>query len=94
MWSGDTPRGPEVVGEPSRRYGSGRGNLPKVRKWSENPPRGLEVVWSPTRRSGSGRKLSRRFKRGRETLGGSEVVGTSSRRSGTGREVLPQCRVR
>ena len=42
-WSGDPPKGPEVVGGP-----------PEVRKWSRDPPGGMEVVKGPSRRSGSG----------------------------------------
>ena len=43
---GDPPGGPEVVGGPFLRSGSGRGTLPVVRKWSVDPP---EVrKWSGT----------------------------------------------
>ena len=53
-WSGDSPGGLEVVGDPpecpevvgrnSRRSGSCRKIRPEVRKWSGDPPRGPEVV--------------------------------------------------
>ena len=45
-WSGEPPGSPEMVGGPSRRSGSGRGD----------PPGGPEVVEGPSRRSGSGRE--------------------------------------
>ena len=48
QWLGGPPKGPEVVGWPSRRSRSGRETLPVVRKLSGNPLGGPEVVSSST----------------------------------------------
>ena len=60
-WSGGNPRGPGVVGRPSRRSGrptlrsgSGLEALPKVREWSGGPHKDPEIVGRHSRRSGSG----------------------------------------
>ena len=53
---GVPPGDPEVVGRPSRRYGSGRETLEEVRKWSRGHPGGQTLVGRPLLRSGSGRE--------------------------------------
>ena len=55
-WSEDPPGGPEVVGRPSHRSGSGQEKLPEVQKWSRDPLGGSEVVGKPFRRSGRGQE--------------------------------------
>ena len=55
-WSEDPHGRTELVGRPSRRFGSGWETLREVRKWMGDPFRGPEVVERPSRRFGSGRE--------------------------------------
>ena len=52
----DPSGGPNVVGRPSRRSGSGREALLKVGVWSGGSPGGPGVVRRPLRRFGCGRE--------------------------------------
>ena len=51
-WLGGPPRGPAVVGKPSRRTGSGREALPVVRESFGGPRRDPGVVWRPPKGQG------------------------------------------
>ena len=94
----DYPRGPEVVGRPSRRSGSGQETLPEVLKWSREPPGGLKVVrrlfcveavvMRHFLRFESGRETLPEVQRYRETLPESGTGRRPSRRSGTGQMTL------
>ena len=79
-----------MVSASSRRFGSGRRNLPEIRNWSGALPvvgkwsrlthGGPEVVETPFRRSGSGREtLPEVWKWSAVPPGGPEVVGRPSR---------------
>ena len=97
---GRPSRRPEVVGRPSRRFGSNRETIPEVRKWSGDHPGGPEVVGDPPEGSEVVRRPSRRLEvvgdspEGLELVEspfrGVELVGRPTRRSGTGRETLPE----
>ena len=77
---GDPPAGPEVVGRPFQRSGSGRETLTEVRNWSGDPHGGPELVVRSSHRSGSGRKtLPNVRKWSGDPPGGPEVVGILSR---------------
>ena len=52
--SGCPPRGPGVVGRPSRGSGSGQEALPEVWEWSGVPSKGPGVVERPSLKSESG----------------------------------------
>ena len=77
-WSGDPPRGLEVVGRPFKRSEV----VGRPSKWSE-------VVGRPYERSGSGREtLQEVWKLSVDPTGRPEVVKRPSRRSGSGVETL------
>ena len=96
----DPPGGPNVVGGPIRRSGSGRETLPEVRKWSGDPLLSPEVVGELIRRSANGRRtLPEVQKWSGDVPGDPEVDGGPSRwfgsslstllRFGNGRGTLP-----
>ena len=87
--SGDPPAGPGVVSRLSRRSGSSREALPKVRVWSGavgRPSRQSKVVGRPSQRYGFGREWSG------HPPGSQGVVGRPYRRYGSGREAIPEVR--
>ena len=55
-WSGNPPGGPDVVGRPFWRSGSGWETLPEFQNWSGDTAVGLELFGRPFWRFGSGRE--------------------------------------
>ena len=76
-----------MVGGPSRRSGSGRGTLQKVRKCLGDPPGCSEVVAGPTLRSGSGWGTHPEV---RKCSGALLKIRGPSQKSGSGRGTLPK----
>ena len=89
MVGGRSPRY-ESGREPSQRFVSGRGMLPKVQKLSGDPPVGPESIEGRSWRSGSGQgTLLEVPKWSGDHHKGPEVVEGPSQRSGSGRGTLP-----
>ena len=81
-WSGDPPGGSDLVGTPSRKFGSGQETLPEVWMRSETLPE----VWNWSGNPAGGPEAVR------DPPGGPELLRTPSRRSDTGRDTLPDVR--
>ena len=65
---GDPPGGPRQVGQPSRRFGTGRGTHHTGPRRVSGPPKSLGQVDEPSRMSETGRGTLREVQDGSETL--------------------------
>ena len=78
----------------SRKYGSGREDLPDVLECSGGPPGSPGVIGRPTQMSASGREALRyALEWSGSPSGCPGMVGSPSLMFGSGREVLPEVRL-